>query len=66
MLRKTTGHWMINGNPVSIAEGDICDYPDSATVVEYETEEALIDAHKEANPDLYEEIPVREEEPEGE
>jgi|DEB0MinimDraft_10_1074344.scaffolds.fasta_scaffold107274_2 hypothetical protein len=62
MIRKTSGYWMINNSPVSIAEGTICDHPDDATVVEYSSEEALMAAHKEANPDLYEDIPVIEEE----
>jgi len=61
MIRKTSGYWMINGQPVIIGEGSVCDHPDNATVVEYETEEALIAAHKEANPDLYQEEEVEEE-----
>ena len=52
---------MINGHPVIIGEGSVCDHPDNATVVEYETEEALIAAHKEANPDLYPQEEVEEE-----
>lgn len=52
---------MINGQPVIIGEGSVCDHPDNATVVQYETEEALIAAHKEANPDLYQEEEVEEE-----
>lgn len=61
MIRKTSGYWMINGHPVIIGEGSVCDHPDNATVVEYETEEALIAAHKEANPDLYPQEEVEEE-----
>lgn len=44
---------MINGKPVSISEGTICDHPDDATVVEYDSEEALNSAYQEANPDLF-------------
>jgi len=62
MIRKTSGYWMINNSPVSIAEGTICDHPDDATVVEYSSEEELMEAHKLANPDLYvEETEVEEE-----
>ena len=61
MIRKTSGFWMINNNPVSITEGAICDHPDDATVVEYSSEEELIEAHKLANPDLY--VEETEEEP---
>lgn len=61
MIRKTSGYWMINDQPVIIGEGSVCDHPDNATVVEYETEEALIAAHKEANPDLYQEEEAEEE-----
>ena len=53
MIRKTSGHWMINGKPASISEGTICDHPDDATVVEYDSEEALNSAYQEANPDLF-------------
>ena len=61
MIRKTSGHWMINGSPVSIIEGTVCDHPDDATVAEYSSEEELIEAHKLANPDLY--VEETEEEP---
>jgi hypothetical protein len=62
MIRKTSGYWMINNSPVSITEGSICDHPDDATVVEYSSEEELMEAHKLANPDLYvEETEVEEE-----
>lgn len=60
MIRKTSGYWMINGDPISLTEG-VCDHPDDATVVEYSSEEELIEAHKLANPDLY--VEETEEEP---
>lgn len=61
MIRKTSGFWMINNSPVSITEGTICDHPDGATVVQYDSEGELIEAHKLANPDLY--VEETEEEP---
>lgn len=61
MIRKTSGYWMINGQPVIIGEGSVCDHPDDATVVEYSSEEELTEAHKLANPDLY--VEETEEEP---
>lgn len=60
MIRKTSGYWMINGDPISLTEG-VCDHPDDATVVEYSSEEELMEAHKLANPDLY--VEETEEEP---
>ena len=53
MQRKTSGFWMINGNPVCIFDNMVCDYPDNATIVEYSSEEELFAAHKQDNPDLY-------------
>lgn len=53
MIRKTSGFWMINNSPVSIAEGTICDHPNDATVVQYDSEGSLLDAHQEMFPDLY-------------
>lgn len=52
---------MINGQPVIIGEGSVCDHPDDATVVEYSSDEELMEAHKLANPDLY--VEETEEEP---
>ena len=53
MIRKTSGYWMINNSPVIIAEGTICDHPNDATVVQYDSEGSLLAAHQEMFPELY-------------
>ena len=52
IITKTEGHFIINSTAVSL-DGNVVSYRDDAVVQEFDTEEAMLAAHKEQFPEAY-------------
>jgi hypothetical protein len=53
VITKTNGYHIINGNPVVLGSGQQVSFSSKASVQSFDTEDAMIAAHREQYPEWY-------------